>query len=154
MTEAHPSDVLSGYLDAALSPQQAAEVAAHLAECESCRAVLGDLQSVRAVLRAVPRPSPHPALLPRMLARLAAGRQREAFLVRWGVTVAVMAAAAIAILFLPLAPRPSAAHNGTRYFRQHAEMTQTLPIPDVSLPSYLSTPLPYHPAVDEVREWR
>jgi len=59
-----------------------------------------------------------------------------------------------AILFLPLSPRPSTAHSGIRYFREHAEMAQVLPIPDVSLPSYFSTPLPYRPAADEALEWR
>jgi hypothetical protein len=67
--------------------------------------------------------------------------------------VAVAAAAAAVILLWPLAPGPSAAHNGTRYFRRHAEMTQTLPIPDVSLASYLSTPLPYRLS-EEAIEWR
>lgn len=43
----HPLDALSDYLDEALDVQARAAIDAHLAGCETCRAVLADLTAVR-----------------------------------------------------------------------------------------------------------
>jgi anti-sigma factor RsiW len=152
--EEHLSDLLSAYVDGALSPQQTAEVAAHLAVCDRCRAVMNDLRAVRAVLRSMPQPSPHPSLLPRTLARLEVRKGRGATAPRWRIAVAVAMGGAVLALLWPLAPAPSADHGtGTWYFRRHAEVALTHAMTDVSLSSYLSTPLPYR-ALEESPEWR
>ncbi len=145
----HPFDELSAYVDGALSPEDATEIAVHLAECAHCREVVGDLLAVRDVIQSVPAPSPHPAILPRTLARLERRRWRAAVLRRRWIAV-FSAAAAIAILLqLPLFPSPGTdRRSGAAYFRQHAELTLTHPMVDVTLASYLSSPLPYSP-IDE-----
>src|SRR5438552_2777524 len=64
----HLTDQLSAYLDGTLTPEDAAAVASHLAECAECRGTLDDLQAVRNLLHTVPSRAPHPSLLPRTLA--------------------------------------------------------------------------------------
>jgi len=63
----HLTDQLSAYLDGILTPEDAAAVASHLAECAECRGTLDDLQAVRNLLHTVPSRAPHPSLLPRKL---------------------------------------------------------------------------------------
>ncbi|MDR7523146.1 MAG: zf-HC2 domain-containing protein [Armatimonadota bacterium] len=150
----HPSDLLSAYADGALPQGQAAEVAAHLVECDRCRTVVDDLQEVQTMLHSIPRPSPDPSLLPRTLARLEGRNRRSRFVMRWRIAAAVAMGGAVLALLWPVTPVPSAEHGtGTWYFRQHAEMALIHPVEDVSLASYLSTPLPYR-AVEESLEWR
>jgi len=50
----HLTDQLSAYLDGILTPEDAAAVASHLAECAECRGTLDDLQAVRNLLHTVP----------------------------------------------------------------------------------------------------
>jgi anti-sigma factor RsiW len=50
---------LSAYVDGELTPHEAGEVEAHLAQCESCRAELDRLQSLKSLLGRLPeRPVP------------------------------------------------------------------------------------------------
>jgi len=49
---AHPSDGLSAYLDGDLEAHEARAVADHLAACAECRAVVADLERLRAEARA------------------------------------------------------------------------------------------------------
>lgn len=56
---------LSAALDGMLTPEEQAELDAHLAGCESCRRELEELRQVRSLLRAVPEPAlPRSFLLP------------------------------------------------------------------------------------------
>jgi len=145
----HPFDELSAYVDGALSPEDATEIAVHLAECAHCREVVGDLLTVRDVIRSVSTPSPHPAILPRTLARLERTRWRAAAMRHWWIAVLTAAAAVALLLQLPFFPSPGTdRRSGAAYFREHAELTLTHPMVDVTLASYLSSPLPYGP-IDE-----
>ena len=73
----HPTDALSEYLDDTLDAARRAEVDAHLAGCGACRAVLGDLDGVRAAARtwAQPPVTPTADLWPGIAARLAGPRE-------------------------------------------------------------------------------
>ena len=48
-------DGLSAYVDGRLTPPRAAEVEAHLASCEACRARVGELRQVRSALASLPQ---------------------------------------------------------------------------------------------------
>lgn len=138
----HPGDRLTAYLDGALPSKEAAELAAHLAECAHCHGMLEDLLAVRRVLRAVPDPRPHPSLLPRTLARLEARRHRRT-LSQWIAAGAALAAlaAALNLPFLPgLEGGPRGAHP---HVRHHAEIVVSHPLADITLAGYLSSALPY-----------
>lgn len=144
----HPYDQLTAYVDGALSQGEAAEVAAHLAECESCRDTVADLVAVRGLLARVQTPVPHPSLFPRTMARLAEVRPRRMRVPRWLVAAgAVLAMAALALQVRVLPPQMSEEAQ-TWFYRSHAQLSATHPMADVSLTSYLSTPLPYQP-IDE-----
>ena len=72
----HPLDALSGYLDDDLEAQARAAVDAHLAACESCRAILADLTAVRTAATAWrdAEMTPPADLWPDIAARLAGPR--------------------------------------------------------------------------------
>lgn len=141
--EAHFSDQLTGYVDGILRPEEAATVAAHLAECSDCRVILDDLLAVRKLLRSLPEHAPHPSLLPRTLPRLETRPVRR-MLPRWIVATMVGAAALALALQLPLLPRPHPDQSASVwYFQRHAEFSSTHPMADTTLASYLSTVLPY-----------
>src|SRR5437867_6974382 len=116
----HLTDQLSPYLDGILTPEDAATVASHLAECAECRGTLDDLQAVRNLLRTVPSRAPHPSLLPRTLAGLGGAAHRRA--TPWWMIAAAGTALGLALLLqvrlLP-APHPDRA-AGLWYFQQHA----------------------------------
>jgi len=145
----HLTDQLSAYLDGTLTPEDAAAVASHLAECAECRGTLDDLQAVRNLLHTVPSRAPHPSLLPRTLAGLGGAAHRRA--TPWWMIAAAGTALGLALLLqvrlLP-APHPDRA-AGLWYFQQHAVFAAAHPMSDVALASYLSGVLPY----DVLREW-
>ena len=139
----HLTDQLTAYLDGTLTPEEAAAVAAHLAECAECRGTLDDLQAVRNLLRAVSSRAPHPSLLPRTLARIDAAARRSAA-PRWIIAIAAVAGAAALLMQVRLLPSPHPDRAaGIWYFQQHAEFTVLHPMGDLALASYLSSMLPY-----------
>lgn len=139
----HLTEQLSAYLDRNLTPEEAATVAEHLAECTECRGTLDDLQAVRSLLRAVPARTPHPSLLPRTLARIDAPGRRKVP-PRWVLAVAGLAASiALLLQVRPLpTPRPDP-RAGVWYFQRHAEFAVLHPMADLALVSFLSSSLPY-----------
>jgi len=139
----HLTDQLTAYLDGALTSEEAAAVAAHLAECPECRGTLDDLQAVRNLLRAVPPHHPHPALLPHTFARLEHVEARRS-VPRWLIATATTVAG-IALLLqlrLPAAPLGNRV-SALWYFQQQAAFAAVHPMADVTLTSYLSSVLPY-----------
>lgn len=50
----HSGELLSAHLDGELTPLERSRVAAHLSDCERCRAELEDLHQARAALRSLP----------------------------------------------------------------------------------------------------
>jgi SAM-dependent methyltransferase len=70
---AHPADELSAYLDGDLDTSAARAVAEHLAACSQCRAVVDDLERLRAAARAwaTDAAAPSADLWPGIAARLA-----------------------------------------------------------------------------------
>lgn len=61
MTDAHPQEeLLSAWVDDALSPAKKEALDRHLAQCDRCRATVAQLQAVRDLLRDLPR-EPVPA---------------------------------------------------------------------------------------------
>lgn len=139
----HLTDQLTAYLDGTLTPEDAAAVAAHLAECAECRGTLDDLQAVRNLLHSVSDRAPHPSLLPRTLARIGAATRRSA-VPRWIATLAAAAAAVALLLQIRLLPSPHPDRAaGIGYFQQHAEFAVLHPMADLALASYLGSTLPY-----------
>lgn len=140
----HPSEQLTAYADGSLPPDGASEIAAHLAECAHCHAVVEDLQAVRTLLRSLPETPSRSLLLPQTLNRLnqiAATRLRFP---RW-VVPAMVGAATLAFIFqLPALPPPHPdARYGIKYFQRQAEIAAAHPMADTTLFSYLSSTLPY-----------
>lgn len=147
----HPYDQLTAYVDGALSQSDAAEVAAHLAECESCRDTVADLAAVRGLLARVHVPAPHPSLLPRTLAYLAEVRPQRTLVPRWLVAAGAVLAVAALALQVRLLPPQMGEETQRWFYRSHAQLSATHPMADMSLTSYLSTPLPY-PPIDEASQ--
>ncbi len=145
----HPYDQLTGYVDNALSQREAAEVAAHLAECDVCRDTVADLMAVRGLLARASVPVPHPSLLLRTMARLAEVQPRRIWVPRWLVAAGAVLAAALLALQVRVLPPQMSTEAQTWFYRSHAQLSTNHPMADVSLTSYLSTPLPYQP-IDEV----
>jgi hypothetical protein len=67
----HPDDLLADYVDGTLDPRARAEVDAHLAGCERCRADLRWATRARSELRGAPEAETPPDLRERILARTA-----------------------------------------------------------------------------------
>jgi predicted anti-sigma-YlaC factor YlaD len=129
----HLSDRLSGYLDGTLTSDEAAAVAAHLAECAECRGILDDLQAVRSLLRTVPHRAPPPSLLPRTLARVGAASppRRRPY---WLVAAATAAVAGWLVLQVRVLPSPEADRSVTAwYLQQHAAFASVHPMADLTL---------------------
>ncbi|ABQ24316.1 DUF2275 domain-containing protein [Geotalea uraniireducens] len=61
---------LSAYLDNAVSPDEKAEIEAHLARCGSCRVALGDLERTVGHLKSLPEVEPPPWLTARIMAHV------------------------------------------------------------------------------------
>ncbi len=79
MTMTHPHEDLTAFVDGALPPERAAEVARHLDACEACRAEKARLGSAIAALGALPpAPEPSPFFETRLAARLAREGKPEA----------------------------------------------------------------------------
>ncbi|GBD30630.1 hypothetical protein HRbin32_01739 [bacterium HR32] len=130
----HPQDLLSAYVDGVLSDREAADVAAHLAECQACRETVADLRAVRKLLRTVRTPEP-PADLPARLLE-SVGRTRRAVPAgRWAVAAAALLASLL-LAKLPWIPAPSDAV--VRDLREHAKASTAHPMGDVGLGSLLS----------------
>ena len=62
MSTEHVEDLLSAYLDNALTQEEHAYVAAHLQTCSACNVILADLRHLDALLAKQPRVSPSAAL--------------------------------------------------------------------------------------------
>jgi hypothetical protein len=63
-------------------------------------------------------------------------------------------AVAVALaLQVPVAPAPSSERSSTRFFQDHAQWATEHPMADVTLASYLSSPLPYD-TPEEQPPWR
>ncbi len=123
----HPDDLLSAYVDGALQPRTATEVAAHLAQCYSCRQVVTDLQALRRLLAATRVPDPPPELLAELLrtdGRVSRSRHRRTWL-----PVAV-ALAAVATLVLGGVPRLPASDQFVEELRDHARLAARMPLGD------------------------
>ncbi len=102
---AHERERLAAWLDDELEPAERAEVEAHLAACEECAALLGDMEGVDALARAVrvEAPAGYFETLPgRVRARIESAPHAAAALppgpVRWRVPVWTWAAAAALVL--------------------------------------------------------
>lgn len=143
MTDGHPGDRLTAYVDGTLRPEEATEVAAHLAACRACHGVLEDLTALRRLLRALPEPEPHPWVLPRVLARIDARRRRRARL-RWTVAAACAGVLLVVALHLPVDRGAERSLPGA-HFRQHAEASMLHPLADITLAGYLTDAWPYEP---------
>lgn len=139
----HPGDRLTAYVDGTLPSEEAAGVAAHLAECAQCHAMLEDLLAVRRLLRDVAGPEPHPSLLPRTLARLEATRQRRLARPRWTVAGVALGAVGLAVLLNLPSVHGLEAGLPAPYFQQYAEAAMSHPLADMTLAGYLTNPLPY-----------
>lgn len=61
---------LSAYLDNAVSPEEKAEIEAHLARCGSCRLALVDLERTVGHLKSLPEVEPPPLLTARIMAHV------------------------------------------------------------------------------------
>ena len=70
----HWTDRLSDYQDGELSPAENAVCEAHLAECDACRAVMGELRLVTVAARGDEDRDPGADLWPGVLARITSGR--------------------------------------------------------------------------------
>lgn len=60
----HLGELLSAYLDGEVTTDESVTIRGHLADCESCRAELGDVMEARAAVRALPLLEPPAFLLP------------------------------------------------------------------------------------------
>ncbi len=96
----HPHDDLTAFLDGALAPERAGEVARHLDACPACRAERDRLASAIAALGMLPpAPEPSPFFATRLQARLAREGTREPGLLRrisaarWKLAAPVLAGA-------------------------------------------------------------
>ena len=105
MTNRHETDRLSDYLDGELSPQERAQVEAHLAGCRECAATLEELRAVARAAAELPELPPERDLWPGIDRRLAprdeAGDDRVVELRprrRVVMTVPQLIAAAIALI--------------------------------------------------------
>jgi len=129
-------------VDATLSQTEAAEVAAHLAECDPCRETVADLIAVRNLLAGISTPGAHPSLLPRTLARLPQARRRRTSL----APRVVAAGAAVLLLSVGMQvrlPGRMGAQARNWLFQSHAQIASAHPMADLALSSYLGTSLPY-----------
>jgi anti-sigma factor RsiW len=74
----HPRDDLTAYLDGALPPARAEEIARHLAGCDACAAQVARTRAALAALGALPPPpEPSPFFGARLEAKLAGARERR-----------------------------------------------------------------------------
>lgn len=97
--DGHPGEGLSALLDGELSPQEEAEVQAHLVSCMTCRHEMETVQLARLWVRALPPVEPPFGLYERMLLPYRPGRRR--------VAMALLgAAAAVAAVLVSVAPAP------------------------------------------------
>ncbi|MDR7414852.1 MAG: zf-HC2 domain-containing protein [Armatimonadota bacterium] len=136
----HPQDLLSAYVDGALSAEEATRLAAHLAVCASCREVVEDLLAVRALLRQVPQPHPRPGALAGTLRRLE-GKASPAPRIRRLLPVLLAASALALLLYLPW-PFVPPGIDRTTHLQHHARITLTHPLADAALNAFLAVPFP------------
>jgi len=108
-SERHIQDRLTAYLEGALPPQQAAEVATHLSGCPSCSEERDLLQEGRTLLRRIEvEPRPGFAVRVALGARDRKPGLAEAPWLRWafgGLGAATVAAAALFVLRPQLPPQ-------------------------------------------------
>lgn len=143
MTHARWQRQLSAYVDGELTPHEAGEVEAHLAQCESCKAELHRLQSLKSLLGQLPeRPVPE-TLWRSIRAHLDRPQQSWIALVeqwlRSTVRRPALAAAAVALIAVLVAiplvrgrlERLRAAELGPElYIREHALASASDPFLD------------------------
>ncbi len=103
----HLDDLLSAYLDGALSAAEAERAGAHLAECDLCRAELEDVREARQAVRALP-------MLEAPIPLLAVARRRP-----W-LKAAASVAAGLLVVGLAVAPGESSSVDLDRLSDRHA----------------------------------
>ncbi len=143
MTHARWQRQLSAYVDGELTPHEAGELEAHLAQCQSCRAELDRLQSLKSLLGRLPE-RPVPATL-WMSIRAALDRPQQSWIalveqwLRGVVRRPALAAAALALIAVLVAiplvrgrlERLRAAELGPElYIREHALASASDPFLD------------------------
>ncbi len=109
----HPREDLTAFLDGALAPDRAGEVARHLESCPACRAERDRLAQAIAALGALPpAPEPSPFFATKLQARLAREGKREPGLLgrivaaRWKLAAPALAGAlAIGVVFVGVRTR-------------------------------------------------
>ena len=98
------TDRLSEYLDEELSPDEKAQVEAHLAGCSGCRTVLEELRAVTTRAAALPPTRPSTDLWPGIAGRLERGAAvtpfRERAARRFSFTMPQLVAAAAALMLV------------------------------------------------------
>jgi anti-sigma factor RsiW len=92
---AHAGEALSALLDGELSPVEEAEVRAHLADCDACRAELAATERMRSLVRALPSLDLPPIVVER--ARWVGRARRPS---RLAAAAAAVAAVAASVLFV------------------------------------------------------
>jgi anti-sigma factor RsiW len=103
VTDWHPSDALSGFLDDELPHEEALVVRRHLDSCSFCRLELEEVAEARAWIRGLP-PVDHPATFPERVVRV--GRQPAVARRRGLLAMVATAAAAVAVVGF-VRPAPS-----------------------------------------------
>lgn len=100
MSGSHLDDGLSALADGELSPAEAVEARAHLAECAACRDDLAAIERSRSLVRALPPLDLPPEVVERVRW---VGRRRPS---RVAAVAAAAVAVAASVLFFMAAPQP------------------------------------------------
>lgn len=98
MSDEHVKDLLSGYLDEALSGEERGRVDAHLAACKGCREELDGLRGISKMLASLPKKDLPPGFLTRLNARRRAAESKGAPLAWLPISPKAAAFAAAALV--------------------------------------------------------
>ncbi len=108
-------DLLEGYLNGTLTPQQQERLQEILATCETCRQEFQEAQTLEQWLREAPRVAPPPGLRTAILQRLQ--KRSNPWLLRWAPALAPVALALLVLLgglwWGHRSPQPLEAHSVT-----------------------------------------
>jgi anti-sigma factor RsiW len=91
-------ELLSAYADGECTPDETAEIRAHLEECGDCRTRLAGIKTARGVMRGLPKRAPNPKHLVRLRSALERESEKEERRRPIYIAVAVSAAAAVLIV--------------------------------------------------------
>jgi anti-sigma factor RsiW len=103
----HLDDLLSGYADGELSPDEANLVEEHLATCEECRTTVEEERALRARLRSLPLLDPPFGLYERLLRDGLPPEQKRSWLRTGVVNLVVAAAGFLLVIGLASTARPT-----------------------------------------------